>query len=412
MFKPSKKLARDLLHRSVRQVLKRNQPDVIMVSGSYGKTTTASFIHSVLQEDFTTAKSPFYLNNEYDLAHWMLDLKYQSVYNLRGYYRQRKNIRRAVVRKQTADILVCEAAASVSPDSNYQRQDVLDFAISMMQPKIGVLTEIGPCHLEYFKTIQNIQQKKKAVVTKIDQSGHALINYDNPLVREAANEVGATKHFFGLQPNSGYWARQVTVTENGLVADIVYQNETVRLSMPHLINRKHIYAVMPAFICGKLYGMSNARLVEKIAKLEPAERRGVIVKINQGPIFINDSFNANIFSMQSALDSLSDYAGRRRRIAVLGDMFELGEAEEKIHRQVGRYAANKTDILLACGKRARHLATAAAKAGLKNENIIWTENKDEAAAKLKKITDRQDVILLKGSHGNELWKIIDQFQNS
>ncbi len=401
MLTPGRRISRAIQSRFVRRLLQANKPDVILVSGSFGKTTTKNFIAHVLSNKFRVRQSEFSLNTEFDLASWVLGIP-KSV-RLSTLLKNRKELKRIESKKRFAEILVCEGAASVEIG---KRKKILRYTTRMLKPRIGVLTEIGPNHMEFFGTVENIAKEKKELITNLSSESFAIMNYDSRYVRNVSHETPARKIFFGFKKQADYSFQNIKVSTDGIKADLDYPKGRRSIVLPQIINRVHLYNILPAIICARIYKMNWEDIDKQLEVLSPVWNRGNLVRGIRDTMFINDSYNANIEAVLAALKTLEEYASERRRVAVLGEMRELGDLAEPHHRKAGQAAAEVADILICVNKDAKIIADEAKKSGMDGSKIFYVEGYKKATKKLKDIMKSQDVILVKGSHGNELWKLV------
>lgn len=409
MLRPSKRLGRAALKRYVRRVLEKHKPLVIAITGSYGKTTAKSCIKEVLKAKYSVEVSPQRLNNDFGLAQWILGLENDNVRRVSEVIKKREKIKHSLERKEFPEVLICETSGSVEPGSPDMRWNMLQYTAGMLRPKIGIMTSIGPHHLEYFKSLERVIEEKQKLLTSLPNSGYALMNYDDENVRKMVDKVVAHKIFYGTGSRADYQVTNVNVGPDGLKVTFIVDNQEYNVHAPDIVNAVHVYGILPAIICGRIQGIDMEKIIKVIEKMKPVEQRGSIHEGIKETTFINDAFNANVFSIEAALRSMSGLAKGRRKIAILGDIRELGDLTKPHHEKVGRLVAENADILIAIGEYASITAGSAVEAGMEREKIRTGKDFKEAISYLKEVLIRQDVVLIKGGHALKLWKVVSEF---
>ncbi len=351
-------------------------PRVIGITGSVGKSTTKELIGAVLATRYETLKSEGNFNNEIGLPLTLLNLKasHQRVVLEMGMY-------------ALGEInLLCRLA----------------------RLHVGVVTNVGPVHLERMGTIERIAQAKAELVQALppaDAGGVAILNHDDPLVQPMARLTEARVYTYGLTPAADLWASEVeSAGLEGVRFVLHYQGETVPARVP-LLGRHSVHTVLRAALVGLVDGLAWEEIITGLQTLpNSAQLRLVAAPGPNGATILDDTYNASPASTLAALNLLDDLAGARK-IAVLGDMLELGSFEEEGHRQVGCRAAEVVDILMVIGPRARFIAEEARACGLAAEAILEMPDNAATIAYLKKILKPQDVTLIKGSNAQKLDEI-------
>jgi UDP-N-acetylmuramoyl-tripeptide--D-alanyl-D-alanine ligase len=353
------------------------KPRVIGITGSVGKSTTKELIGAVLSTRFETLKSEGNLNNEIGLPLTLLNLKasHEQVVLEMGMY-------------TLGEInLLCNIA----------------------QPHVGVVTNVGPSHLERLGTIERIAQAKTELVEALpaaDEGGVALLNYDDPLVLPMAAHTRAQVLTYGLSPQADLWASEVTSAGlEGLRFIFHHEGQTIHARVP-LLGRHSVHTALRAALVGLVEGLDWEEIIIGLQTMpDTAQLRLVAVAGPNGSTILDDTYNASPVSTIAALNLLDDLVGARK-IAVLGDMLELGSFEEEGHRKVGCRAAAVVDLLIVIGSRAHWIAAEARACGLNPSAILELENNQAAAAYLEKSLQAADVALIKGSNSQRLDEII------
>lgn len=344
---------------------------VIGVTGSVGKTTTKEVIHAVLAQRFHTLKTEGNYNNEIGLPLTLLRLTadYSHAVLEMGMYAKREIA------------LLCELA----------------------QPQVGVVTIIGPVHLSRLGSIEAIVEAKRELVEALPAGGTAVLNHDDAHVMSMVGHTAAHVFTYGLSPQADLWASDVrSMGLNGISFNLHYRGDQMRLQVP-LLGRHSVHTCLRATAVGLCEGMSWDEIIRGLQN-HRAQLRLVTVRGPRNATILDDTYNASPDSVIAALNLLRDLDGRH--IAVLGDMLELGTAEEQSHRLVGRRAKEVVDLLITVGKRGRIIGEEALHIGMDPQKVHIFDSNEEAVKLLNDIARQGDFILVKGSLGARMGRIV------
>ncbi|MFQ5612399.1 MAG: UDP-N-acetylmuramoyl-tripeptide--D-alanyl-D-alanine ligase [Anaerolineae bacterium] len=348
------------------------QARVIGITGSVGKTSTKELAWAVLSRRFKTLKSPGNMNNEIGLPLTLLQLDegYERVILEMGMY-------------DLGEIaLLCDIA----------------------QPQVGLVTNIGPVHLERLKTIERITQAKTELVENLPQDGQAILNYDDARVR-AMRAVAPDQVFtYGLSPQADLWAGDITSEGLKGIRFVLHHGRETRHARAPLLGRHSVHTALGATAIGLAEGLSWEEIMTGLTS-SAIQLRLVAVPGPKGSTILDDTYNASPASTIAALNLLAEIPAQRR-IAVLADMMELGDYEIEGHRKVGCRAAAVVDLLLTLGPRARHIASEALACGLDQTAIREFDDPDTTAGHLLALVEAGDVILVKGSRALKVETIV------
>jgi UDP-N-acetylmuramoyl-tripeptide--D-alanyl-D-alanine ligase len=281
----------------------------------------------------------------------------------------------------------------------------IQFLCDIALPQVGVVTNIGTVHAERAGSIEAIAHGKAELVQALPSGpeGVAILNYDDPLVRSMAESTQADVMFYGLSTEADLWADEVEgLGLDGVRFRIHYRDDEIHLRVP-MIGRHSVQTALRAAAVGLSDGLTWQEIVEGLRSNQP-QLRLVAVRAINGALLLDDSYNASPESTLAALNLLDELEGRK--VAVLGDMLELGPYEWKGHEMVGVRAAEVVDQLVTLGERGRMIAAAAARAGLSNRAITELQDNQQAVAFLQQNLGPQDVVLIKGSRGMQMDEIV------
>ncbi|NLU49519.1 MAG: UDP-N-acetylmuramoyl-tripeptide--D-alanyl-D-alanine ligase [Syntrophomonadaceae bacterium] len=352
---------------------------VVAVTGSVGKTTTKDLVAACLESRFKTLKTEGNYNNEIGVPLTLLGLE--------DSYR-----------------------ACVVEMAMRNRGEIAQLA-DIAHPTCAVIINVEPVHLETLGTMDNVAEAKCEVLKYIGNDGFAVINGDNRLLVETAARYPVRKLTFGKAPGCDFRLREVRSTSNGceINASILGENHSFYLPVPgtHLA-----YNVLAAVGTALQLGVGLESIRKGLQGFSPSSRRMNIKTGAGGMTIIDDCYNANPVSMQAALQALTDIAGgSATRVAVLGDMYELGSFEMQGHQQVGRLAAELgIEHLVAVGTNARYMVEAAVEAGMDEERARHFPDKRSALEYLGSVLNKDAVILVKASRGMKMEEIVQALE--
>jgi len=346
---------------------------VIGVTGSVGKSTTKELIAKVLERRYRTLKNPGNLNNEIGLPLTILKLS--------------AGHQRAVL------------------EMGFYTPGEIAFLCDIARPHVGVITNVGTVHAERAGSQEAIARGKAELVQSLPPGpeGVAVLNFDDPWVRQMAENTRASVLFYGLDPQADLWADYVEgLGLEGVRLRLHYGEETIHLRVP-LIGRHSVHTVLRAAAVGLAEGLTWQEIVNGL-RTGHAQLRLVAVRTQNGALLLDDTYNASPESTLAALNLLEELGGRK--VAVLGDMLELGPYEIRGHEMVGVRAAEVVDELVTVGDLAFIIAGAALRAGLNPGSVIQLESVQDAIDYLKPRLSKDDVALVKGSHGMRMDRIV------
>lgn len=350
-------------------------PTVIGITGSVGKTSTKEVVSAVLQQRFRTLKNPRSYNSEATLP--------------------------IVLLKLTAEHEVAALEMGM-----YGPGEIAHLA-ALARPRLGIVTNVGPSHLERMGSIEAIQRAKSELPQALPEDGVAILNIDDPRVRAMAEVTRARPFFYGLDPAADLWADEIESRGlQGVSFRAHYQGDTVHLNLP-LLGRHSIHTALAGAAAGLLLGMTWDAIVEGLRE-ENAQLRLLAVPGLKQTTLIDDTYNASPASAMAALNLLAELDGRR--VAVLGDMLELGAMEEEAHRLVGARAAQIAQELVVVGRRARWIADEAQMAGMASQQIHIVDDNDAAVHVTAALIKPGDYVLVKGSRGMAMETIVARLQ--
>jgi len=346
---------------------------VIGITGSVGKSSTKELTASVLSQKMVTLKNQGNLNNEIGLPLTLLQLNK-------------------------------EHKAAVLEMGFYIPGEIAQLC-NIALPQIGIITNIGTVHAERAGSIEAIAAGKSELVQSLPPApqGVAILNYDDERVLAMAQKTKAQVITYGLSPQADLWADEIeSMGLEGIRCRIHSQGESFYVTAP-LIGRHSVYTMLRSAAAALCLGMSWDEIFTAF-KSGQLQLRITTVKTASGAILLDDTYNASPDSTLAALNLLDDLQGRK--VAVLGDMLELGQYETEGHQRVGIRAAEVADELIFIGPRSKISMAAAVQNGFSPEKIQWFENAMAAVDYLRHTLQLGDVTLVKGSHAMHMEQIV------
>ena len=358
---------------------KRNLYDipVIAITGSVGKTSSKDIIANVVSQKFKTLKTIGNNNNNIGLPFTILRLKDEEV-------------------------------AVLEMGMNHLGE--ISLLSKIAKPTICVITNIGTSHIGNLGSRENILKAKLEILDGANNP-IVIINNDNDLLHNWYERNNDNKNIktYGIKNKSDLIAENIVLTNTKSEYVCNLENENVKITVP--VGGEHfILNSLCAITVGETLNISYEKIKKGIESFELTGKRMDVTEVRNNVKIINDAYNASYESMKASLKVLSEYK-KNRKIAVLGDMFELGNYSKELHEKVGEEVAkNRIDILICSGESSKYIAEKA-KEKMNNENIYYVERKDEIETILEKIVKKGDIILFKASNGMKFYELAEEMIN-
>ncbi len=351
----------------------RFQIPVIAITGSNGKTTTKDLTAAALSPLGEIQKTSANFNNEIGVPLTLLGIN--------------EHHKAAVVEIGMRGLGQIESLAKI------------------VKPNIGIVINVNETHIEILKSVEKIAKAKGELVEAIPSGGTVILNADNDFTAEMKKlaKNGVKIITYGIENPADLTAKNIVIEDTSTEFRLNYGNEIFDFEIP-IIGRHNVSNALAAIAAGLTLGLSIKEIQRGFSTLATTKMRFEVIR-RDGVTIVNDAYNASPASMRAAIQTVAEiYEGRK--IAVLGDMLELGEISEKVHREVGEeLAKNKFDTLITLGELGKFIADGAKDAGLKN--IFTASTHEEVAKKILEIMRDGDTILFKASHGMHFEKIIE-----
>ncbi|MEK7193393.1 MAG: UDP-N-acetylmuramoyl-tripeptide--D-alanyl-D-alanine ligase [Patescibacteria group bacterium] len=386
----------------------RYRPGIVGVTGSVGKTSTKMAIAAVLGAERRVRFSKGNFNNELGLPLTILG----DWDDIKGVFFWPKvicvAITNLIVKREYPEILILEYAI--------QRPGDMKYLLGIARPNISVITAIGeiPAHVEFFGSPEEVAREKGRLIEYLPSTGFAVLNRDDATVTAIQSKTRAHLMTFGFSREAEV---RITNFENrshddcplGIGFKLQYAGSFVPVTLNGVFGKAQAYSAAAAAAVGLIFGLNLVKISEALKSYRVTGGRMELVPGVKYTYIINDSYNASPLSMHAALDTLKSLPAKRR-IAVLGDMLEIGAYSLEAHQFIGEVAADIVDILVTVGSRAKFIAEGAKEKGMAKKNILTFDLAEEAQRPLQALIKKGDIILIKGSRAMELEKVVEEIR--
>lgn len=356
--------------------------EIIAITGSVGKTTTKEAIAQVLGQKFPVKKTAANLDPLFNIPQTILKLRPGD------------------------QKLILEMGIEYPGE--------MDFYLSLVRPKIGILTQIAWTHTEFLEDINGVAQEKGKLLEILPENGWAVLNWDDPWIQKLAPKTSAQILRYGIEEkNCQLWAENInprgfkgySFTLKIKLDKRVNEGEAMAISWP-LLGKHNLYVALAAAAVGKIFRLTLEEIKRGLEEMTPQPGRLNILRGPKESLILDDSYNANPAAAVAALEVLKELPGKRK-IAVLGEMRELGKYRHKGHRLVGQKVAEVgVSLLFTLGDLTSFICEAAKKNGLGKDQIFLARNFSQLTQKLKKTLRKGDLLLIKGSRATQMEKIV------
>jgi UDP-N-acetylmuramoyl-tripeptide--D-alanyl-D-alanine ligase len=353
---------------------------VVAITGSAGKTTTKDVTSDFLEVRYRVVRNRGNFNNHIGLPLSLIELR------------------------QRPEMAVVELGMNHAGE--------ISTLVRVAEPDVRVWTNVGEAHLGFFASLDAIADAKAEILEGAVASTLLVANLDDPLIAARIGAFRGRVVTFGIE-SAAADVRASAVVDRGIdgtSARLTTRRGAVEITTP-LLGRANLANILAATAVAEEFGVPLASVATRAAQLRPSAHRGEVLRLASGVTVIDDSYNANPTATRKALDVLAG-AAAARRIAVLGEMLELGDRSEDLHRGIGRGAAGAgVDVLFAVGGApAKALADAALAAGMPAASVRYFATSDEAAGAAAALVKTGDVVLVKGSRGVKTDRVVDRLK--
>jgi UDP-N-acetylmuramoyl-tripeptide--D-alanyl-D-alanine ligase len=349
---------------------------VVGITGSNGKTTTKEMLAGILMRTGPVLKTEGNLNNHIGVPLTLLKLEPRH--------------RAAVV----------EMGMSAPGE--------IDLLARLVSPDVGIITNAGPAHLEFLGSVNGVAEAKAELLGNLRPGGTAVLNADDRHIETFRQKWGGRTLTFGIENKADVSASDIRQDKDFTDCTLAVCGAEVKVRL-RAVGRHNVYNALAAAAGAIAVGMSRDAVKYGLDDFAPTSMRSEL-KLVQGRTVLADCYNANPGSMKAALDTLITLRTGSKSVAVLGDMLELGDAGDEAHKEIGRAAARLgVDVLIAVGTLSKRMLEGAHEAGMPKNRLFAAGSHAEAADLLRKHSKNGDAVLIKGSRGMKMEKILEEF---
>jgi len=388
-------------------LLKRKKPIIIALTGSVGKTSTKDTIYSAVKGSLRARKSQKGFNSDIGVPLTVLGLPNGWSNPVMWLKNIIDGFFTAVLSSDYPDVLIIETGIDAPGD--------MDKITSWIKPDYVVLTRLPdvPVHVENFKSPEAVVVEKMKLVQALKPSGKLIYNNDDMIVQAQLPDVRQEQIGFSRYLKSDFTAEKDKIVYQddvpvGVEFSVVHAGKSHKIFIENTIGTQHMYSACAAVAVATELGVSIEAAIEGLkSHTSPVGRMRLISGIKSS-ILIDDTYNSSPVATESALQALSEVKYATRKIAILGDMLELGKYSADEHHRLGTQAAKTANVLFTVGIRARQIAESALAAGMSEKNIFQYDDADRAGRELQAFLKSGDVVLVKASQGIRAERIVEE----
>lgn len=404
-----KKIIVGILSFESRLVLKKYKPKIIGVTGSVGKTSTKDAIYTVLSHFVHIRKSEKSFNSEMGVPLSILGLPNAWANPINWTRNILSGFSLILFRSQYPKWLVLEIGAD--------RPNDIKSLVRWIKPSVAVITRFPdvPVHIEYFESRGHVIEEKSSLALAVPADGILVLNADDERVMELVPKVSAQIITYGLGEKADIRAKDISFAydkkmgltlSNGLTFTLILDTQEFKIVMPHIVGLSHVYTALAALAIAYKEGFDMSEAIKALAEYRtPPGRLSMLSGINDSFI-IDDTYNASPVATEAALEVLRTMNVSGKKIAVLGDMLDLGKYTADAHRNIGKIAVNSCEILITVGVRSKGIYESALESGMAKEKMQHFDTAIIAGEFLKTIIEKGDLVLIKGSQGIRLERAV------
>ena len=404
-----KKIVVLVLTWQAKRILSKYKPKIVAVTGSVGKTSTKDAIYKVLENKFNARKSEKSYNSELGVpltiigaeSGWGSMKKWGEII-WRGF-------KIILKREKYPEILILEVGADRPGDIRKIRE--------LIKPDVAVLTALAetPVHVEFFSGPEQVFEEKSELIKGLGPETKVILNFDEPEIMKMRDKTGGEIKTYGRSEGADFLARDYNIfylkngrqsLPEGIEFKAKFGSEEFEVKIRGAFGAHQMYPALAAIAVGAAFDIKLEDAVESLSVYSPPPGRLKLIKGIKDTLILDDTYNSSPKALQAALAVLDEISAKRK-IAVLGDMLELGKHTITAHRDLGVIAAGIANILCTVGVRAKFFMEGALKEGFKKRTIYTFESSEKAGEEIQKIIEPGDLILVKGSQGIRMEKIVE-----
>ncbi len=425
-------LLKKILKKLAIWTINKYQPGVIIVTGSVGKTSTKEAVYTILRNTRQVRYSRLSFNSEFGvpltiLGNWPEnELKFISreyehspsrhLFKKLMFWKKvlLVSIWNLVFKRKYPEMLILEYGADKPGD--------IDYLLEIAKPQISIVTAVGemPVHVEFYAGPDAVAREKGKIIEALPVTGFGILNFDDESVLDMKEKTRARIMTFGFGNGADVKISNLenrsedlpngTTRPVGLSFSLEHASDFAHIKLDGVFGHAQAYAIAAATCVGTIFGVPLTRIIEELQYYEAPKRRLKLVLGIKGSFILDDSYNASPLSMHAAIETIRELRAKRK-VAVLGDMLELGQYTMDAHEQLGRLTRKIFDLLITVGPRGKLIASGALQSGFDKDRVFSFDDADQARLEVQKLIQRGDLILIKASRAIQLDKIVEEIRH-
>ena len=396
-----KKIVIAILKLEAKLILARFKPKIVAVSGTVGKTSAKEAIALVLGNEFNVRKSEKSYNSELGVPLTIIGAKTGW-----GSFKQWLLV---IIKGLKVFLFANDYPKFLILEIGVDRPKDMEKMVSWVKPYVAVITAVGtiPVHVQYFSGPEELISEKRKLVECLNENNWAVLNIDDKAVASFRKNISAQIITYGFSESADLVASNYKMDGDGIVFKISHKGNIVPVKLAQFFGRHNVYTALAAIGAGLACGVNLVKSVEAVSKMKPPLGRMNLLEGVNGSLIFDDSYNSSPIAAEAAIEVLSEYPAKRR-IAVLGDMKELGEFSRGEHERIGEMLRVKNVwLLFTVGQEAKFIAEGARRSGFDDFKIFEFSDSTKAGEAVKNIIQEGDLILVKGSQSARMEKVTE-----
>ena len=397
-----KKIVIAILKLEAKMILARFKPKIIAVTGTVGKTSVKEAVALVLGSEFNVRKSEKSYNSEIGVP--------LTIIGAQTGWGSFKQWLAVIFKGLKVFLLAGDYPKFLVLEMGVDRPKDMEKMVSWVKPYVAVITAVGtiPVHVQYFSGPEELISEKRKLVECLNDNNWAVLNIDDKAVSSFRKNTKAQTITYGFSESADLVASNYKMDGEGIVFKVSYKGNIVPVKLAQFFGRHNVYTALSAIGAGLACGVNLVKSVEAVSKMKPPLGRMNLLEGVNGSLIFDDSYNSSPIAAEAAIEVLSEYPAKRR-LAVLGDMKELGEFSHSEHERIGELLrAKDVWLLFTVGQEAEFIAEGARRSGFDAFKIFEFSDSSEAGEAVKNIIQEGDLILVKGSQSARMEKIVEK----
>ncbi|KKU80494.1 MAG: UDP-N-acetylmuramoyl-tripeptide-D-alanyl-D-alanine ligase [Parcubacteria group bacterium GW2011_GWA1_47_8] len=396
-----------ILRAEARLTLLKYKPKIIAITGTVGKTSTKDAVFAVVEKVLVARKSTKSFNGKLGVPLTVLGLDNAWANPFLWVQNIIRGLALVITREHYPKWLVLEVGADNPGD--------IEQVTEWMHPDIAIVTRFGtaPVHVEFFKSPEELFEEKAKLVKALSPAGLLIVNADDEKVLALRSKTKAKSLTYGLSPEAMFRGSNVRIMYSkgkplGMTFKLEYDGNVFPVTLSGVIGVQSVYSALAALALGVYLKLNIVDMVGALSEHKTPPGRVRIIPGIKGSTILDDTYNSSPVAAMAAVEALSKIKATGKKIAVLGDMLELGKLTVEEHKTLGEHAGNVADCIFAVGPRAKYIAEGALAGKISEKNILQFDNAHEAGKSLENILGEGDIVLIKGSQSIRMERAVEE----